>query len=325
VAMTASKQIEVILQEGGSERLHVTSSAAMTDPGFHHVAVSQDGSNAKVFLDGSESSTTGTNAGSWTSQLASADVSIGKGQAGGYAGVVDEMSIWSRPLSAEEVKRTVEESNLRALWHFDEGSGAIASDSSGSGNNATLSGMDPSACWVQGKSATALHFDGGSGKLVVADNAGLHLTDAMSVELWVKFDSLDENEILLDNRLFQVFHRGGWAGNRLYFMLETTATSSLGDSAWDSWAGVKTQNELGAGEWYHLVGVRSGSSLSVFLNGEFERETSCLSGATIDPSRIRDLQMGLSGFKGTLDEVALYPRALSADEIRWRYRKAGKP
>ena len=160
---------------------------------------------------------------------------------------------------------------------------------------------------------------------MVADNAGLHLTDAMSVELWVKFDSLEENEILLDNRLFQVFHRGGWAGDRMYFMLETTATSTLGDSAWDSWAGVKTQNELVVGQWYHLVGVRAGSSLSIFLNGELEHQVSCLSGTPLDPSHIGDLQMGISGFKGTLDEVALYPRDMSEDEVRWRYRKAGKP
>ena len=51
--------------------------------------------------------------------------------------------------------------NLVGSWHLNEGSGATtAADTSGNGNNGTLTNMDPATDWVNGKFGKALDFDG---------------------------------------------------------------------------------------------------------------------------------------------------------------------
>jgi len=71
---------------------------------------------------------------------------------------------------------------LVGYWTFDEGGGGTAHDSSGYGNDGTLSG----AGWIVGLSGTALAFDGIDDYVQVSDSASLDLTSAFTIEVWVK-------------------------------------------------------------------------------------------------------------------------------------------
>jgi hypothetical protein len=76
-------------------------------------------------------------------------------------------------------------------------------------------------------------------------------------------------------------------------------------------------------KWQHLVAVKDGSKLRLYLNGEQVGEED-------DDSRLTPGLKLLVGrlyparnvrpFKGQLDELALYGRALSAEEIEAHYR-----
>src|SRR3990172_1386348 len=55
------------------------------------------------------------------------------------------------------------------LWRLDEGSGSIASDSSGNGNNGTLN----NAIWIDGKFEKALRFNGADSIVSVNDSNSL--------------------------------------------------------------------------------------------------------------------------------------------------------
>ncbi len=70
---------------------------------------------------------------------------------------------------------------LRGRWLFDEAQGAIATDTSGNGNSATLSGT---AGWAVGFSGGALALDG-HGVAVVPYSLALE-PNALTVEAWVK-------------------------------------------------------------------------------------------------------------------------------------------
>jgi len=65
-----------------------------------------------------------------------------------FNGAIDEVSIWNRVLTAEQIRTLMHtrpdtgEPNLVAYWDFDEGEGQVAHDSSGNGNNGFL-GSDP--------------------------------------------------------------------------------------------------------------------------------------------------------------------------------------
>ena len=71
-------------------------------------------------------------------------------------GAIDELRLWNRALSAEEISRNFtrtiswQESGLVGHWKFDEGDGNIVKDSSGNGLNGTLSSDNASPSWSDG-------------------------------------------------------------------------------------------------------------------------------------------------------------------------------
>src|SRR3954468_18496995 len=85
----------------------------------------------------------------------------------------------SEPL---EPRRLLSAAGLVAAYSFDEASGAVAADSSGLGNNGTLT----NATWsTSGKFDDALSFNGSNSWVTVADSASLHLSSAVTLEAWV--------------------------------------------------------------------------------------------------------------------------------------------
>ena len=61
-------------------------------------------------------------------------------------------------------------------WHFDEGTGSTAYDSSTYGNDGTLSG---------GKFGNALEFDGYDDGVFVSDSSSLDFSEAITIEAWI--------------------------------------------------------------------------------------------------------------------------------------------
>jgi putative membrane-bound dehydrogenase-like protein len=79
--------------------------------------------------------------------------------------------------------------------------------------------------------------------------------------------------------------------------------------------------------WHHVVFVREGRQVRVHLDGRAEPEIAGEFAHTIPAGNnslfIGGRNDGLFGFEGKLDEVALYPRALSAVEIGAHYHASG--
>src|SRR5438105_147505 len=78
--------------------------------------------------------------------------------------------------------RTLLSASLVAAYGFNEGQGTVLTDSSGNGNNGTISGATWSSTAKFGKS---LLFNGSS-MVTVPDAASLHLTTGMTLEAWVR-------------------------------------------------------------------------------------------------------------------------------------------
>jgi hypothetical protein len=94
----------------------------------------------------------------------------------------DEVLNWS-DLSNCVNETTVEETNLVAEWHLDEGSGPTAVDTSGNGNDGTIYG----ASWTDGKRGKGLSFDGTDDYIDCGQGSSLKITGAITVEAWVKW------------------------------------------------------------------------------------------------------------------------------------------
>jgi len=258
------------------------------DTNYHHVAVTQAGSGVKIFMDGKESNTTGVNSAYWSNHLTLGRLQMGRGNHGYFNGLLDNVAIYSRALSGDEIYQHYDEGYPRGQWPLDEGRGNTAADSSIYRNHGTLVNMGDGN-WVAGVSGKALWFDGVNDYVDFGNQPSLNITGTLTIELWSKFDTFTTGEHLLNNNLYRIFHRGDWAGDRIYFLYRIMESQDPGDSSWTYWAGVRTETELIPGKWYHIVGVKAGNRMSIYLNGVLEKEFNCLSGYTIDSSQMGPL------------------------------------
>ena len=245
--------------------------------------------------------------------------------------------IYNRALSAEEILAHYQDqkdnnppntpSNPAAgmpslpvgLWHFDEGSGTTAGDSSEYSNNGAING----ASWVDGKVGKALEFDGSDNYVSVPDREELSggAGKDMTLEGWFKGDdvgtstfgkcliskSLDGNYkdyqlMVMNNELRFLFENGG--GNGPDF----------------------TGGRLSNGVWYHVAVTWDATTRKaiLYLDGAAVNSQT----TTYDmPDTTSPLYIGKKGyapeqyFNGAIDEVMIYNRALSAEEILAHYQE----
>ena len=185
-------------------------------------------------------------------------------------------------------------------WGFDERGGRQALDSSGAGNQATLSG----ATRTRGRFGGGLSFDGRNDWVTVADARSLDLTTGMTLAAWVRPSA-----------------RGGWRSvlvkesvNRLSYALYARPSGHVFTTAEH---GLRGGSALRRDRWSHLAMTWDGLIIRVYVNGA-EVSRAALVGAAKrsgGPLRIGGNAIWPEFFKGTIDEVRVYDRALTANEI----------
>jgi hypothetical protein len=200
-----------------------------------------------------------------------------------------------------------------AYWRFDEASGATAADSTGHANTgAYQNGPTLGAAGLIGGGNTAVSFDGVNDRVLVPDSTTLSPTGAISVEAWVNASSLATSSggfrtVLIKGNSYwlRVDNVGGVQRARFFI---ADAGTYYGVTA--------TGIALTAGTTYHLVGTYNGSTFHLYVNGA-DQGTSIHAGA-IDDNTV-PLQISLassSGWDGRLDEVAVYPSALTPTQVQ---------
>jgi len=136
---------------------------------WYHVAVVFDAANdANFYVNGLA---VGTVAGAAPANLSANVLDLGSLGAGSefFDGQIDDIRIWNTSLSAAQILSNynscgpITGANLIGYWDFNEGTGTVANDRSGSGNNGTLSGptwTGPAGvdygCWSDGTGYTYL-------------------------------------------------------------------------------------------------------------------------------------------------------------------------
>jgi hypothetical protein len=228
--------------------------------------------------------------------------------------MVDEVRIYDRALSADEVSELASPPGPVGHWEFDDGEGTIAVDSSGNGLDGILMG-DPQ--WSAGIIGGALDFDGDGDYVDCGNDASLDITGPISIALWIRPDADDpEGQATTTAPMakamagmspswsYQV--RYGWGSPQPYMAF----TFNSSPRAW-----VYVGKNLERYEWCHIACSHDGTTLKCYLNGE---ETDSTPMGAITSSETPVL-IGSDGWAcdwiGAIDEVAIYDRALSADEI----------
>jgi concanavalin A-like lectin/glucanase superfamily protein/putative esterase len=199
-----------------------------------------------------------------------------------------------------------------AYWKFDEGSGTTAADSSGNGNVATLNGPT----WASGEIGGALNFDGVNDYVSVPDASSLDNTSALTIAFWVKPTILDGSPRGIVSKrtapsiqdAYSVFFS---TGNRLFVDIDTSNDR------------FSTNTVFLTNTWYHVAVTYDGtlalaSRVNVYVNGVRDK-TAGETSASI-PNYGSSLTLGKLGgttsyFAGSLDDVRIYNRALTATEV----------
>jgi PKD repeat protein len=203
-------------------------------------------------------------------------------------------------------------SGLVAAYHFNEGSGTTVHDVSGKGNHGTIAG----ATWTTaGKFGKALSFDGVNDWVTVKDASSLDLSTGMTLEAWVYPTATPTNwsTVIMKEQPGEFVYTlyAGSPANRPSVIFNVSTTLS-GERM------VTGPSALPLNTWSHLAGTYDGATLSLYVNGVVV-SSQAFSGriqTSSSPLRIGGNSVWNEYFKGRIDEVRIYNRALSAAEIK---------
>ena len=202
---------------------------------------------------------------------------------------------------------------LVGYWNLDQGSGTIATDSSGYNNQGTIYG----ASWTSGRINGALNFDGLNDYVDCGNSETLDPTQGATIEAWVRFNQLPS----LAGHIMAIAGRSG-GGTDLDLQTEPDNKFKffIGPGA----PNVAVSNTVAeANEWYHIVGTyQANDNIKIYVNGVLEKTTSTSVTRGTNPNKFcigQSVTWSGRFFNGTIDEVKIYNRALSAEEIKAEY------
>jgi hypothetical protein len=195
--------------------------------------------------------------------------------------------------------------NIVFSWDFDEGMGSLAEP------NGKVRGGE----WVEGTRGYGLGFYRVGDHVSVEDNEYMDITDQMTMMAWVRGDGGAGG----DSRT--IIDKGGnpvwWIENGdVCIGLETT-----GDRSDDV---VCFETDFQEGRWYHLAFSYDGRETKLWVNGVGNGTDTTYSGLV--ETNHADLIIGNGAdldrpFRGAIDQLKLYNKALSEDEIREVFRE----
>ncbi|TMF75272.1 MAG: LamG domain-containing protein, partial [Chloroflexi bacterium] len=157
-------------------------------------------------------------------------------------------------------------------------------------------------------------FPGTGPAVVVPAAAGLDLQNAVSVEAWVRPTQASQNGGIFEKTV------NGWVNSQYMLLLESGVLKFRVRNTANALLPVEGP-VLPLGTWSHVVGTFDGSTLRLYVNGALVA-TSAAAGplnSASGPSFIGRLGQSLYPFQGSLDEVAVFPVALSAERVRAHY------
>ena len=287
-----------------------------------HVVVTRSGTNIKLFTNGVQ----GLSATYTRNPTASGDpLTIGDNLSGApFDGLIDDVRIYNRALSASEIKRlynigaasklntTLKDalsSGLVGHWTFDgqDMAGERAYDRSGQNNTGLLTNGPTRAI---GKIGQALSFDGADDYVDTADID--FAAGNFTLSAWFK------TSVLKDQRILSKYSA---VNNQIWLMVLNDGTLEAGVYDGTSWRVATDPSSRSNNMWHHVAMDVTTSNIIFYVNGaqvgsDVHDNSFPVNNSTWNIGRNND---GTEYFNGAIDDVRIYNRALSASEIKRLY------
>jgi len=307
-----------------------------------HIVGTYDGSTIKLYINGALNNSTADGAGLPT---AAQPWNIGKrwDNADYINGSIDDVRIYNRALAQGEVAQlyklgtwnaghsnpTAVSNGLVGYWPLDGSTinwtTNTTQDVSGNGYSATLNLISTSSAPIFGQIGQALYF----GTTTAVRNWGQYLgivgagnactASECSMALWARPASSTTGS-----------KTNSWKGMGLFgdangfYGLYQTNLNGTGDEIYaETWDGgdKNVGTSFTVGKWIHVVFVHKNGRLSLYANGTLVGSTGA--GDTLgfgNPLNIGQASNSSPSFLGAIDDVRLYSRGLTADEVRQLYK-----
>jgi hypothetical protein len=346
---------------GSSEPSQYDSGASVTsidDGKWHFLTGTYDGSYVRIYVDGVDETDGAASNKTLNSNPYSVDIGgncNGSGQVQGFLwpGMMDEVRLWSRALSASEIKNLYQtgaskmavntrstaapdSSGLVGFWSFNgpdtiwsSATGGTAYDRSGisPANNGTMTSMSRSSSITEGISGQAMKFDG-IDDIVHNTSVDLSGTSKASVSLWM-YERTDfatdgifiENSDSVNSNTGFVFAIGPECSTSQFEL--GISTGALYNSRCFSVPSAKA--------WHHYVATYDTSQaqaneMQLYIDGVLQAGSN--GSLTGENSGNFNTTFNIGARYGTpashghvnIDEVRLYSRVLSASEAKNLYQ-----
>ncbi len=292
----------------GQNDLTITSSVAINDGNWHHLAATFDATSGtmQLFVDGIKRAAA---TGPASARTAPATLTLGSiaGVTGFLNGSLDEARLYNKVLSQDEINRLSQTgSSLVASYSFDGNDrDATRFDNHGGGRNVT---------YVSGKAGGQAVKLSGTDSFVKLPAS---VTRDFSVAFWVKTAAVGGSgqwwagKSIVDADVPGVANDWGISvvGNRAAFGVGNTGNGTT----------IQSTTDINDGAWHHVVATRINSTgaMKLYLDGELQA-TGIGSTALRDaPAGIRvgSTLFGGSFLDGTVDDLKIFNYALSDAQV----------
>ncbi len=273
------------------------SNFSIVDGKWHHVLGTYDGSVMKLFIDGV-----------WHSEaqvdVVPADTSGGVLVGLGFHGQIDDLRIYNRVLEAWEI---AEIASARIRLSFDEGSGTTVVDGSGNSLTGSLIGVE----WGEGRFGAAISFNGAAGQLTVPHSEWLDLGAAMTLQMWLKTGTIPSNWVRIlgksdtscANRNYGLWIEPGTG--KVLFQIEAA-----------EWLNLLSDIAVTDDQWHRIEATYNGTTAQILIDGVVHGEAAYSQVPLLSSG---PLTIGggcaASPVKGLIDEVRIYGRSLSPEQL----------
>jgi len=332
LAIAADGAIALTTSDGHADFVAATSPTSVLDGDWHHVAGVRQSGGLAIYLDGSLQPSTTSGSGSPTPDVSTVQpLTLGgpdptTSSAAVFAGIVDDVAMWSRALTASEIVDGMFERippsapGLVAYWTLEN----TFTDSSPTANPLSSQGevdFVPVNHWASLDFGANLS---GSGVIRAPSNPAYDVGQGdFSVGGFVQ---TTQPGTLIARK----GSAGGTGNGGLLLVLEPNGVIKLATDDGISFFQAQTAaSDVLDGSWHHVVGIRSGGSLSVLIDGQALAVTTSGPGASpLNVTNSDDLVLGgtdqsqepFNQLNGWLEDLCYWNVAVSPAVVdAWRF------
>ena len=323
----------------GIVEVRASGSGSVTDGNWHNVVFSASSSGTKLYLDGSELTSMNYRTGSSSTQISMPNdlnqFNIGASQDSSgveffYNGSIDQVRIFNKALNQNEVDTLFAESacakgactgttNTLDILGDSSCIAAYPLDGSPIDLSGNYNGVQTDVTYPVGKFDLASSFNGSSSRINTSNLKGF---STQTWSLWIK-----PNVVNLRGYLLSTYQSGTIGEGSMYMELKADGKIEAGvRDVGGVTRTVTSASSLTANQWVHIAVTSDGSDIKLYVNAGTPTTNTATVGS-LDSANVSPLVIGYeirnnaNYFNGSIDQVRIFNKALSAGEVTTLYNE----